>query len=81
MTTRLQREDGMAVIVALMAMMLMTALGLSLVLTTSSETMISGNFRAGGEALYAADAPWPASASTNTRRFAIPPVAASKSER
>ena len=56
MTTRLQREDGMAVIIALMAMMLMTALGLSLVLTTSSETMISGNFRAGGEALYAADA-------------------------
>jgi hypothetical protein len=56
MTKRLKREDGMAVIVALMAMMLMTALGLSLVLTTSSETMISGNFRAGGEALYAADA-------------------------
>jgi hypothetical protein len=46
----------MAVIVALMAMMLMTALGMSLVLTTTSETMISGNFRAGGEALYAADA-------------------------
>ena len=39
-----------------MAMMLMTALGMSLVMTTSSETMISGNFRAGGEALYAADA-------------------------
>ena len=56
MTTRLQREDGMAVIVALMAMMLMTALGMSLVLTTSSETMIAGNFRSGGEALYAADA-------------------------
>ena len=56
MTRRLRREDGMAMIVALMAMMLMTALGLSLVLTTSSETMISGNFRSGGEALYAADA-------------------------
>jgi hypothetical protein len=56
MTTRLQREDGMAVIIALMAMMLMTALGMSLVLTTSSETMIAGNFRSGGEALYAADA-------------------------
>ena len=56
MTTRLQREEGMAVIIALMAMMLMTALGMSLVLTTSSETMISGNFRSGGEALYAADA-------------------------
>jgi hypothetical protein len=46
----------MVVIIALMAMMLMTALGMSLVMTTSSETMISGNFRAGGEALYAADA-------------------------
>ena len=56
MTTRLRREDGIAVIVALMAMMLMTALGMSLVLTTTSETMIAGNFRAGGEALYAADA-------------------------
>ena len=56
MTTRLQREEGMAVIIALMAMMLMTALGMSLVLTTTSETMISGNFRSGGEALYAADA-------------------------
>jgi hypothetical protein len=56
MTTRIRHEDGMAVVVALMAMMLMTALGLSLVLTTSSETMISGNFRAGGEAMYAADA-------------------------
>ena len=56
MTTRLQREDGMAVVIALMAMMLMTALGMSLVLTTSSETMIAGNFRVGGEALYAADA-------------------------
>ena len=56
MTTRVRREDGMAVIVALMAMMLMTALGMSLVLTTTSETMIAGNFRAAGEALYAADA-------------------------
>ena len=41
--SRRSHEDGMAVIVALMAMMLMTALGLSLVMTTSSETMISGN--------------------------------------
>lgn len=56
MTTHIRREDGMAVIVALMAMMLMSALGLSLILTTSSETMISANFRNGGEALYAADA-------------------------
>jgi len=52
----IRREDGIALIVALMAMMLMTALGIALVMTTSSETMIAGNFRNGQEALYAADA-------------------------
>lgn len=40
----------------MMAMMLMTALGIALVLTTSSETMIANNYRNSGEALYAADA-------------------------
>jgi hypothetical protein len=39
-----------------MAMLLMTALGLALVLTTTSETLISANFRNGQEAAYAADA-------------------------
>src|SRR5438876_1411254 len=52
----IRREDGVALIVALMATMLMTALGVALILTTSSETMIAGNFRNGQEALYAADA-------------------------
>ena len=52
----MRREDGIALIVALMAMMLMTALGLALIMTTSSETLIAGNFRDGQEALYAADA-------------------------
>jgi hypothetical protein len=52
----IRREDGIAMIVALMAMMLMTALGVALVLTTSAETMIAHNFRSGQEALYAADA-------------------------
>ena len=52
----IRREDGMALIIAMMAMLLMTALGVALVLTTSSETMIAGNFRNSGEALYAADA-------------------------
>jgi Tfp pilus assembly protein PilX len=52
----IRREDGIALIVALMAMMLMTALGVAIVLTTSSETMITANFRNGQEALYAADA-------------------------
>ena len=52
----IRREDGIAMVIAMMAMLLMTALGVALVLTTSSETMIAGNFRNGQEALYAADA-------------------------
>ena len=39
-----------------MAMLLLTALGIALVLTTTTETLISGNYRDGSEALYAADA-------------------------
>jgi Tfp pilus assembly protein PilX len=53
---RLRDERGAALIVALMAMLLMTALGLALVLTTTTETMIAGNYSNGQEALYAADA-------------------------
>jgi Tfp pilus assembly protein PilX len=49
-------EHGIAMIIAMMAMLLMTALGIALVLTTSSETMIAGNFSNSSEALYAADA-------------------------
>jgi type IV pilus assembly PilX-like protein len=52
----LRREDGVAMLIAMMAMLLMSALGLALVLTTTSETLISGNFRNGQEAAYAADA-------------------------
>lgn len=39
-----------------MAMLLMSALGVALVLTTSAETMIAGNFRNRLEARYAAEA-------------------------
>ena len=49
-------ERGMALIVALMSMMLLTALGLGLVMTTMTETMITGHYRDSGEAMYAADA-------------------------
>jgi hypothetical protein len=49
-------ERGIAMIVAMMALLLMSALGIALVLTTSSETMIAGNFSNSSEALYAADA-------------------------
>jgi hypothetical protein len=56
MHTNPRRDDGVAMLIAMMAMLLMSALGLALVLTTTSETLISGNFRNGQEALYAADA-------------------------
>src|ERR1051326_2027734 len=52
----IRREDGIAMVIAMMAMLLMTALGVALILTTSSETMIAGNFRNSQEGLYAADA-------------------------
>ena len=49
-------EKGVAMIIAIMAMLLMTALGTALVLTTTTETNIAGNFRNSSEALFAADA-------------------------
>jgi hypothetical protein len=52
----IRREHGMALLVAMMAMLLMTALGAALVLTTSSEAIIAGNFRNSREGLYAAEA-------------------------
>ena len=55
-TSRLSDERGAALIVALMSLLLLTALGLALVLTTSTETMIAGNFGTAQEGLYAADA-------------------------
>jgi hypothetical protein len=56
--SRLDRntERGAALIIALMAMLLMMALGTGLMLTTSTESKISRNFKTGAEALYAADA-------------------------
>ena len=39
-----------------MSTLLLTALGLALVMTTMTETMITANYRDGGEAMYAADA-------------------------
>jgi Tfp pilus assembly protein PilX len=53
---RRDRERGSALIVALMAMLLMSALGLALMMTTTSETMIVHNYTNSQEALYAADA-------------------------
>ncbi|MBI1872552.1 MAG: hypothetical protein HYS05_01525 [Acidobacteria bacterium] len=49
-------ESGIALLIALMAMLLLSALGLTLAMTTSTETMIASNHRGGEEGLYAADA-------------------------
>ena len=49
-------EQGVALIIALMASMLLTALGIALIMVTNTETQITANFRNGQEALYAADA-------------------------
>ena len=49
-------EHGVAVIIAMMTMLLMSALGMALVMTAATETTIAGNFRNSSEALYAADA-------------------------
>jgi len=49
-------EQGSALIIALMATMLLSALGLTLVLMSNTETAISANYRNSQEALYAADA-------------------------
>lgn len=49
-------ERGIAVIVAMMALLMMSALAVALVLGTSSETIIVRNFRTAGAAAYAADA-------------------------
>jgi hypothetical protein len=50
-----QNEAGMAVIAALLATVLLGALGSALVLNTSTETMIAANFRNATEARYAVE--------------------------
>lgn len=56
LSTRLGDEQGVALIIAFMTILLMTALGMALVSMTMTETRISANYREGNEALYAADA-------------------------
>lgn len=51
-----RNERGIALVVALMSIMLLTALGAGLILTSVSETMITTNYKDSGEAMYAADA-------------------------
>jgi hypothetical protein len=52
----IQSERGIALLVAIMTVLFMTALGGALMITTTTETKIANNFRNASEALYAADA-------------------------
>ena len=56
LTERLGDERGVALVIALLCTLLLTALGLALTLTTSTERLISSNYRDGTETMYAADA-------------------------
>jgi hypothetical protein len=51
-----RREDGVAMVMALMAIGLLTSLGLALLLASSSEVIMAGHFRDQRAALYAAEA-------------------------
>ena len=53
---RLANEQGTALIIALMAMMLLTALAAAVVMVSSTEVKIAGNYNNAQETLYAADA-------------------------
>jgi hypothetical protein len=53
---RVSGEEGAALIIALMAMMLLTALAAGVVMVSSTETRIADNYKNSQEALYAADA-------------------------
>jgi hypothetical protein len=54
-TDRLRDEQGIALIIALICMLLLTALGMALTLTTTTEKRIAANYRDGVETVYAAD--------------------------
>ena len=53
---RLHDEQGVALIIALLCMLLLTALGMALTMSTLTEKRIATNYRDGVETVYAADA-------------------------
>lgn len=54
-SNRCKRESGAALLIAIMAVLLISALGLTLALTTSVETVIAANYRDGVQGLHAAE--------------------------
>jgi hypothetical protein len=53
---RLVNDEGTALIIALMSMLLLTALAAAVVMVSSTEVKIAGNYNNAQETLYAADA-------------------------
>jgi hypothetical protein len=56
MERRLAKEGGFALVLALMALLLLTFLGLTLAVTTSTELQIATNYRWSQQSVYAAEA-------------------------
>lgn len=54
--TRRLRERGVAMVTALLSMLLLTGMGLTLALTVTTETALSGNYRRNSQAFFAAEA-------------------------
>jgi hypothetical protein len=54
--SRFADQNGTALIIALMATMLLSALGAAVIMVSRTETAIANNYRNSQEALYAADA-------------------------
>jgi hypothetical protein len=52
----LKSQKGVALIIALIILLVLTLIGISAINTTTYETSISGNERAGSDAFYAAEA-------------------------
>jgi hypothetical protein len=52
----LRNENGVAIIIALIMLLILTFIGISSITTTTFETNISGNERVGANAFYASEA-------------------------
>lgn len=52
---KLAREEGMALIVSVMILLVVTVLGLSAMQLGTTESLVSGSFRASEDAFYASD--------------------------
>lgn len=53
--SRLPEQQGIALLLCLMALLMLSALGMALTMTAMSETAVARNYRDSTEALYAAD--------------------------